>query len=40
LYGDPEGKRPLGRPDVGRRILLKWMLIETIQEGAEPVQLT
>jgi hypothetical protein len=26
LVGKPEGKRPLGRLDVGGRIILKWIL--------------
>jgi hypothetical protein len=26
LVGKPEGKRPLGRPDVGGRIILRWIL--------------
>jgi hypothetical protein len=26
LVGQPEGKRPLRRPDVGEKIILKWML--------------
>jgi hypothetical protein len=26
LVGKPEGKRPLGRLDVGDRIILKWIL--------------
>jgi hypothetical protein len=26
LVGKPEGKRPLGRPDVGRWTILKWIL--------------
>jgi hypothetical protein len=25
LVGKPEGKRPLGRPDVDGRIILRWM---------------
>ena len=25
LVGKPEGKRPLGRPDVDGRIILKWI---------------
>jgi hypothetical protein len=26
LLGMPEGKRPLGRPDIGGRIILGWIL--------------
>jgi hypothetical protein len=26
LVGKPEGKRPLGRPNVGRWTVLKWIL--------------
>ena len=26
LVGKPEGKRPLGRPDVDGRIILRWIL--------------
>jgi hypothetical protein len=26
LVGKPEGKRPLGRPSVGGRIILEWIL--------------
>jgi hypothetical protein len=26
LVGKPEGKRPLGRLDVGGRIILRWIL--------------
>jgi hypothetical protein len=26
LVGKPEGKRPLGRPRVGGRIILRWIL--------------
>jgi hypothetical protein len=26
LVGKPEGKRPLGRPDVGGWAILKWIL--------------
>jgi hypothetical protein len=25
LVGKPEGKRPLGNPDVGGRIILRWI---------------
>jgi hypothetical protein len=25
-WGKPEGKRPLGRHDMGERIILKWIL--------------
>jgi hypothetical protein len=28
LVGKPEGRRPLGRLDIGRRIILKWILGE------------
>jgi hypothetical protein len=30
LVGKPEGKRPLGRPRVGGRIVLRWMLKKLI----------
>jgi hypothetical protein len=26
IVGQLEGKRPLGRPGIGERIILKWML--------------
>jgi hypothetical protein len=26
LVGKPEGKRPMGRPNVGGRIILEWIL--------------
>jgi hypothetical protein len=26
LMGKPEGKRPLGKPNVGGQIILKWIL--------------
>jgi hypothetical protein len=28
LVGKQEGKRPLGRPRIGRKIMLKWILGE------------
>lgn len=40
LFGNPEDERPLLGPDVGRRMLLKWMLAEVIREDADSVQLT
>jgi hypothetical protein len=39
LVGKPEGRRPLGRPRCRGRIILEWILGETVWEGIERIVL-